>query len=204
MVRTIQILGQLLKNFPGSLTATEKIHIVEDGFNLGLRGLSFMMQAFEEGRDELIEFVSERVARRYGKDANDEELRRRVRSGLFWLVRLNVFGMIKLISHGVGAKGEENTYRKVVTQMDTNAAKLIEVSIGLDTLKIPRRRILELHNEFKEDIFNKHLLASLVARHLYLFDAPNNIKDELCKRLGIEVQQIDRIDAVLGEHSKRV
>ena len=178
--------------------------IVENSFNLGLRGLSFIIRSFESGKDEYIDMVTTRLSKRYGTDSNSEQLKSKVRSALFWLLRMNIVGILKFISHGVGAKGEESTYKKVVEQMDTNAAKLLEVSIGLDTLRIPRKRILELHTEFADDVLNKHLLASLVTRHLYLFDVPNNVKDELCKRLEISVQQIDRVSGASGDHTKRV
>jgi hypothetical protein len=204
MIRTILVLGQVLKNFPGSLTAIEKFNVVNAGLNLGLRGLSFILKTFEEGKDELVQFLAERVAEKYGGSPTDEMLKKGVRNGLFWLVRLNVFGMIKLISHGLGAKGEDTTYTKVVSSVGTKAARLIDVSISLDTLKVPRHKIFELHEEFRGDVLNQHLLASLVVRHLYLFPVPHNVKDELCRKLGIAVEKLDRAEGALGEHTKRI
>lgn len=196
MVRTLQILGQLLKNFPGSLTATEKLSIVENGFHLGLRGIGFILDAFEAGKDDLVEFISSRVAQRYGGEPTDEIFKQRLRGAIFWLVNMNTFGMIKLISHALGAKGEDTTYTNAVKKIGTNAAKLIEVSVTLDTLKIPKRKILKLNEELKDDFLCRHLLASLVARHLYLFEVPNNVKDELCQKLDIGVQGVDKKDAL--------
>jgi hypothetical protein len=204
MVRTLLVLGQVLKNFPGSLTASEKFDVVNAGFGLGLRGLSFLLKTLEEGKEELVQFFVERFAEKYGGSPNDELLKKQVRSGLFWLVRLNIFGMIKLMSHGLGAKGEETTYAKVVSTFGTKAARLVDVSISLDTLKVPRKKILALHEELGDDVLNKHLLASLVVRHLYLFPVPHNVRDELCRKLGIAVEKLDRAEAALGEHAKRV
>lgn len=203
-IKTVQVLGQVLKNFPGSLTATQKFNVVNEAITLGLRGLAFFLQIFDEGKEDMFRFFEERVAQRFGGSPSDEELQRRVRNGLFWFVRVTIFGTIKLISHGVGAKGEEATYSKVVGALGTNAAKLLEISIALDTLKIPKQKILHLYAEFKDDLLNRHLVESLVARHLYLFPVPNNVKDELCRKLGIAVEKLDRIEGALGEHTKRI
>src|SRR5207244_13495154 len=128
MVRTILVLGQVIKNFPGSLTAQEKFDVVHAGFNLGLRGLSFILKTLEDGKDELVQFFAERIAKKYGGSPNDESLRKKVRLGLFWLVRMNIFGMIKLVSHGLGAQGEATTYTEVVSAVGTKAARLVDVS----------------------------------------------------------------------------
>ena len=55
-----------------------------------------------------------------------------------------------------------------------------------------------------DDLLNQHLLASLVVRHLYLFPVPQNVKDELCRKLGIAVEKLDRAEAAFGEHTKRI
>jgi hypothetical protein len=204
MVKTIQVLGQVLKNFPGSLTAEEKFNVVSEAITLGLRGLGFFLKIFDDGKEEMFHFFEERLASKIGTNPGDEELRRRVRSGLFWFVRLSIFGMIKLISQGVGAKGEEATYNKVVGALGTTAVKLLDVSFALDTLHVPKHKILKLQSEFKNDLLNRHLLGSLVLRHLYLFPVPSNVKDELCRKLGIAVEKLDRMEAVLGEHTKRI
>ncbi|MBK8039359.1 MAG: metallophosphoesterase [Verrucomicrobiaceae bacterium] len=204
MIRTIQVLGQVLKNFPGSLTAHEKLSVVEEAFSLGLRGLSFIMDEVESGKDDLVNFIAKRVAAKYDLEVTDREVMDRVREGIFWLLRLNVFGMIKLISQGVGAKGEESTYQRVVEKMNSPAAKLVNVSISLDTLSIPKRSILLLRDELKNDVFNTHLLSSLVAHHFYLFDAPKSIRQELCQKLNISIKSLVQADAVLGDQIKRV
>lgn len=204
MIRTIQVLGQVLKNFPGSLTAVEKFTIVDEGVSVGLRGLAFFLKLMEDEKEDIFRFFEERVALRFGGSPNDEELKKRVRAGLFWFLRLGIFGMIKLISHALGAKGEEATYAKVVSARNTPALRLIDISIALDTLQIPKHKILKLYDDLRDDVLNRHLVESLVARHLYLFPVPNNVKDELCRKLGIAVEKLDRLEAALGGHTKRI
>ena len=171
-MRTMQVLGQVLKNFPGSLTAAEKFNIVNEVFGLGLRGLGFILNSMEEGEEELVKFFAERIARKSGADPADRKLQAHVKRSLFSIIRLIVFGMVKLVSQSVGSEGEEKTYSEVVKSINSTAARLIDISIDLDTLKIPKKKLLALQDDVSKDIFNKDLLTSLVMQHLYLYRVP--------------------------------
>ena len=203
-MRTMQVLGQVLKNFPGSLTAAEKFNIVNEVFGLGLRGLGFILNSMEEGEEELVKFFAERIARKSGADPADRKLQAHVKRSLFSIIRLIVFGMVKLVSQSVGSEGEEKTYSEVVKSINSTAARLIDISIDLDTLKIPKKKLLALQDDVSKDIFNKDLLTSLVMQHLYLYRVPSNVKDELRRRFDIRVETVNTAEWTTGAIVKRV
>lgn len=57
--RTIDILGQLLRNFTGSLKGNEKIRLLKTTYRLSLRTIEFMVAHFRSISDEFIEQLAE-------------------------------------------------------------------------------------------------------------------------------------------------
>ncbi|MDP0491720.1 MAG: metallophosphoesterase [Verrucomicrobiota bacterium JB023] len=189
MIRTITVLGQLLKNFPGSLDGDDKVRIARDSYELGLRGLSKVVSWMEEGKDEWIKFLEKRISSRTGTKLTPDELRSSIRVSLASLVEMNIFGVIKLVSLSLGAEGQEVVFDEVNDEINSNASNLIGLSISLDTLKLPKERILELEQEFSGDVICSNILRSLVAQHFYLFPENRGIRDEICAKLDINVMK---------------
>ena len=187
MMKTIQVLGQLLKNFPGSLTSAEKTVIVQDSFELGLRGLAKFLGWLGDDESELVEYVAGKLSEQNGDLKIDEAVRKKIKKSIFWLVEMNVHGLVKLISRGVGAEGEEEIYRDVIDSLGSKSSRLIGVSIGLDTMKIPKNEIFNLNKEFQNDPLCLNVLRSLVAQHFYLFRGDTRLRDEICAKMEIKV-----------------
>ncbi len=185
MVRMIMVLGQILKNFPGSLTGDEKTRLVQDTFNLSLRGLSTFLGWFQEGKSEFVDYVLRRITSKNKEIEINDKLRDQVTKSLFWLMEMNILGLIRVTSSGVGAEGEEETFHEVTEEIGSNAAQLINVSISLDTLKVPQREVFRLNEKFSNDILCSNLLKSLIAQHFYLYPEDQGIRDKVCSKLGI-------------------
>lgn len=201
MVRTVVVLGQLVKNFP-ALKADHKYSLVLAAFETSLRGLNAVMEQLNSGRDELAKMISEQVTKRQ-PGLQRPEIEGVVKGSLFWIFEANVFALIRLVSGAVGVIGEEATFEKVVRKLDSKSSKLISVSIGLDTLRIPQNVILRLKDTLKGDLFNQHLLRGLVANHLYLFPVKQSVRDEICEKLGIVVGDAEKRDKALGYRHKK-
>jgi hypothetical protein len=202
MIRTVVVLGQLVKNFP-ALDADYKFSLVRGAFETSLRGLNAVLNKIRDGEEGLAKIIAEKISEK-SAGLPRVELEGAVKASLFWIYEANVFGLVRLVSGAVGAIGEESTYKKVVTEIDSIAGKLIGVSIGLHTLRIPRNEILELKDELKGDLFNQHILRGLVANHLYLFPVPQGARQEICDKLNIVIGDSEKRERALGyRHGKK-
>ena len=56
-MKTLQILGQILKNHPGNIEAARKEEIARECYQLGFRILGSVNRLLEEGRAELVDHV---------------------------------------------------------------------------------------------------------------------------------------------------
>lgn len=217
-LRTLEVLGQLVKNFPGSLHGEDKLALVRECYALGLRTVSMLFDLFQRDIEGFVDFVYDRLVEKH-PDINDvEDLKKKVRKFMFWMIENASFGMVKRISRAVGHSQLGEIYREVREQDDTNAFALIDIAIRLENLGFPEDRLKELAQRFgpekvtipthagkkskkmlptqpiSKDPFCDRILKQLVVEHFYLFPTREKTKQKVCAALQIEMQSIRRTE----------
>jgi hypothetical protein len=123
--------------------------------------------------------------------------------GVFYLFsEWLTFDMLKRISHAVGAFELVPTHREVLKANPTNAFKLVDASVKLDSVKFPTKDVLALKDDFKRSVFCGRLLKNLVVHHLYLFPTEYRIKAKICNALDIPIQTVEAKDAARPTHKR--
>lgn len=128
-LRTLEVLGQLVKNFPGSLVGNDKYALVSECYALGLRTISMLFDVFQQDVEGFVDLVVDRVIDRHPEVADREELKKKMSQFMFWMIESASFGMLKRISQAVGHSQLVETYREVKDDSCTNAAALIDCEI---------------------------------------------------------------------------
>src|SRR5205823_8092436 len=133
-LRTLEVLGQIVKNFPGSLIGTDKFGLVKECYELGLRTVSMILDVFQKSSADFIDSVLDRVldnnpqlrdSRRW------QELRKKLQCFAFFMIECCCFNIVKRISQAVGHSQLGETYREVREGLDWNSVALIDISIQL-------------------------------------------------------------------------
>ena len=201
-LRTLEVLGQLIKNFPGSLPGTVKFDLVKDCYSLGLRTTEMILGTLRENSDGIVAAVVELVRDRYPKLEDKEKIATRVRGLLYWLTEGVCFGMLKRLSHAVGHSALEETYREVREDMRTNSVALIDMSVKLDTLNFPMKNLKELRKEFRSNLFCDRLLKRLVVHYLYIFPTTERLKQQICAELDIPIRRLRGLDIATKDQKR--
>jgi len=184
--KTLQILGQILKNFGGGIVGPTKVDITSACYNLGLRTLGSLFQTIKASTAEAVDAFIEDLRAEH-KELNDDELRDRARSGLFGLMYMTSYGTIKRISYAVGAPVLMPTFDMVRQSDPTPAKKLVHAALQLDQAKgFPRREIATLYREIASNMTAVTLLRSMVRHHFYLFSVPYDTMQKVCTDLEIK------------------
>ncbi|MGD9746634.1 MAG: metallophosphoesterase [Verrucomicrobiales bacterium] len=194
-IRTLEVLGQLVKNFPGSLKGTEKHDLIKEAYSLGLRTVSMLFDAFQADPEGLIDFVVDRVIDQHPNVKDRGELKKRVRLFMYWLVEASSLGLVKRISQAVGHSQLGETYSDLRGEKDSNALALIDISIQLDNLGFPEDELNRLKKRFSGNLFCDRVLRQLAVQHFYLFPTKESTKQRVCSTLGIEIGSIRKIEA---------
>jgi hypothetical protein len=188
--RTLQILGQVLKNFPGTIEAERKKEIAEACYALGLRTLGALYGLLRERRDEyLLELIE--TIREEDPDLTERELSERAQRSMYTLTHIAGYATIRRISSAIGSPYLAPIYEAIFENHATPAVALVNTSIQLDQdVRLPERRIAHLAEELKRNPYARHILTSLVVNHFYMYDVPFDVKQKVCAALEIKYKPL--------------
>jgi hypothetical protein len=185
--RTLQILGQMLRNFTGSLPKELKLEITNECYSLGMRILSFVFYFSGIQLDELRQYVGSLVAERTGI-CDMAELATRTDLAIIWMSCVAAFGCIKRVSYAVGHSDLSKTYGRVLAANKTLATEMIDATIKLDHFdRMPEAELRGIAAKVKENSFAAHVMRDLVADYLYLYEHDAKVMQTLGSMWRIKV-----------------
>jgi hypothetical protein len=169
-LKTLQILGQVLRNFTGSLEGPLKLSITTECYELGLRALTAILSFASSDIEGMRQYLGSLIAERTGI-TDSEELATKADDAIVWLGTACAFGMVKRISYAVGHSDLTNTYRRILENAGNLSIQVVDAAIKLDHFdRIPEKELNKLEPKVKKNYFAYSVIRDLVADHLYLYD----------------------------------
>lgn len=185
--KTIQILGQILRNFAGSLKGQPKLELAEECYSLGLRVLKFMFDAVEADQEDIVQFLAEFLRSRHPAWSY-ERLTDQVASLLFNLLQGLAFVVVKHISDSVGSYKLSMTFDELLGEADMMSYRFIDLSIRLDYYHgFPNKEVFQLYKDVQRNPFSPHLLRHLVWYYFYIYPARHSLRKSVCAKLDIKL-----------------
>jgi len=187
-LKMIDLLGEITKNYSGSLEGEIKIDLIKETYVIGLKTIKSLVGFFEENHEQITKEL-EKVIVKKGHTSQDK-INEDIANMIFSLSRIVTIGAIRRIAKAVGSKDLKEIYEEILAEDKTNLAiQLITHAIMLDiSPNIKIDAIEELHKKLKKE--NNKLtdstLQNLVLEHLYMYDIDFNTKQSICKKLDIE------------------
>jgi len=186
--KTIQILGQILRNYAGSLRADLKTEIATNAYSLSLRVIKFMFQMIEEGQQELIEVLANIVRTRH-PEWSGERLASEVEGMVFNLSEGLAFVVVKHVSDSLGDERLSITFNDILAASTNISYQFIDVSLRLDYYRgFPSNELFKLFKSVRKSPFASQLVRHLAWYHFYLYPVRYDVRESACKRLGIKLQ----------------
>lgn len=188
--KAIGVMGQILKNFPGSLGAGVKEKLVASCYDLGMRALRGYLDVFQEHRAEARE-AFEALVKARRPDLGLEEARRLADQTLEGMIRLGCFGSIRSVAQAVGSQELRETYAAVLRERPVPSVKLIDVAISLDhDGRFPEGLVADLARDLKDPGVPKWILQCLMIEHFYCFPVSVKIKQRMCEALDVPFKSV--------------
>lgn len=190
--KTIQVLGQALRNFPGGLSGDFKETIAEECYLLSLRTMSMILGLLEKSSQELFSiFVSN--LQQAGHEGNSEsalvqpDLAKRAEELIYFLTMGITAFLLRHVSTSVGSEILKPTYSALEKKHSDNlAVKLIDLAIKLDFFQhCPIGEIEGIEPLTKKNDFARNLLRLFVIEHFSMNDTPIQQKQRVCDLLEI-------------------
>ncbi|MEK4444125.1 MULTISPECIES: metallophosphoesterase family protein [unclassified Niallia] len=201
--KMIELIGQILKNYYGSMKGEEKKNLCSEAFTIGLRTANSIIGDLKNNKDSLIEFITDLIISKEG-DANlsNEEITKRSKRILYNMSKLVISGTIMKVSLSVGSKELDETLRKVEDVLDINSARLINAAIKLEHYdQFPYDDIKNLYKLLNDNKIGQDLLRDFVKRHLYMFKTDFKEQQKICSSVGIQYKPQSMYRITTAENS---
>ena len=186
-LKTLQIMGQVLRNFAGSLRKGLKLEIARSAYGLGLRTLNAVLRIGESNLEELRSYMAALI--REHRAFDDRELEQKADQAVVWLTRRIAYGFVKRISFAVGHPMLEETYKDVLTEEgERTCIRLVDLSVKLDHFtRFPEDEVLAMWEKLRaKNFFSSTVLRDMVANYLYLFPLEYETRQRVGSKLQIE------------------
>lgn len=187
-IKALQVLGQILRNFSGSLRSELKNEITRECFDTALRVLNGFYQSLERH----FEVTLTALADMFGQNFSELPERKRVdvaKEFVFFITELMCLATFRRISSAVGSEKLIRTYEDLERSYNNRATRFVQLSLRLDHCKrFPEKRVTELWKEVKDDIFGITLLRMIIAEHFHFFPRPFQTRQRVCEMIGISYQ----------------
>lgn len=179
--KTLDLLGQVVRNFPGSVPAETKKEIVKSTYFLGLRMTTAALQYIVYSVDELRSLLSESTS-----EGERAKIVAQVDQLMLLLGEFMVTSLFKQISQSVGLDRLAETYHDVLEENRGNmAVRLIDLSIKLDHFgEFPDKEVRTIHQDLADRFFPLEVLRNLVIMHFMMFHVDYRIRQSIGQLLG--------------------
>jgi len=190
--KIIEILGEIIKNYSGSLDGPIKEDLIRLVYKVGLRSIKTFINVFEEQHEQIVIEI-ERIIRKKNLVTEDKIIEA-IYSSIFAIASNISTDIIKKISKAVGSKDLLHIFDRINDKTDNISYEILKHGVSLEfSGYLKDDKIIKMHENFKK---SKNLLAdstlkSLVLDHIYMFETSHAKKASLCKKLDIS-SEVDK------------
>jgi len=189
-LKTIQILGQFLKNFPIDLGKAKKDRIITSSCGLAARVLGFQLKMIGENKTAVLKEMIFLI-KSQRPDFLEERLKGQAVNAIVSLSELICFGIISRLSYSLGSGELMNTYERYFGNSDAPFMRLTYTAILLDNYSsFPSEYISDDCNRFQKEPFSFRLLQMLVGRHMFRFPVDFKIRQRMSHILRLDYKNI--------------
>ena len=181
-LRSIEVVGQIVKNRQGSLPKTKIKHLVKEMYNTAFRTISYFGAFIESEKTQLIDDV----VKNKKEGVSNDEIKKKIDS-FFEVTSLNfcLFVFSKVIN-AVGNKELRGTFTEIAKELDTPAAKLVSFSIiSFFTSKIAITELEELVKELRDNPVAMSIIRARVRSFLYNNHVPINERQKIINTVNL-------------------
>ena len=192
--KTVELIGQLLRNYYGSLRISTKVSLGHDAIDLGLRALFSYFELLISEDFEILDVLIE-MRREYEEEnvkasarKSDKELERWSRDFAFALLRVIARSIVGKVADSLGTDQLKPTLEALVPEDASLAYKMVEVAALLDgPASIPKDKIDRIAKEVKNNPLGFHVLRDLVAQRVYRYPIDYKEKQWLVEKLSFSI-----------------
>ncbi|MBU1884164.1 hypothetical protein KKB80_07900 [bacterium] len=187
--KMIEILGEIIKNYSGSLEGYTKLTLIQEVYSVGLRSQKMLIEFIENNHELLLEEIKEIIAKKqYVTEDKKNEAAAEIVFGMVSSITTNI---VKKIAKAVASQDLKKIYQMILQDDKDNIAKqLITQAIELDYRSgLNSKEIEKIHKKLiaENNRITDATLKRLVLEHIYMYDIEYSKKQSICEKLDISI-----------------
>jgi hypothetical protein len=191
--KSLELLGQLSRNYYGSLKADQKSELIEEAISAPLRGIGAVFSVLNKNPDETLELIKTAITNKISdsQDIDDKKVDQFAREALFNLMGNISYGFIKKIASSIGNVNLMPVIEGLTQRVDTNAHKLIYLATKLDMGNyVTPESVKKLIQTIEQNALSSTLTKALILNYLYMYEVKDDVVQKLCKVADINYKPI--------------
>ena len=180
--KTMEVLGQILQNYPSDIDGDFKVQIIEELHKLAMRSIQAIVETMGYMEDSLITSVMERAAQEQ-KVFNRDEVAKATRYVLTMLISGMVRGMINVVASSLNSPLLLPAATEALSKDNAISARLVIQELKLNFLKTPNYEELErLQSDLEKsnDQFAQFVLSKIAAHYLRYNICDFKLRNKMC------------------------
>lgn len=186
--KIIEILGQIVINYYGSINKEKKTIVIDEICSLGMRSL----RALLDDLTNCIEGIKNQVEKTIDKKniINAVQQEKSLNELIYRIEEMFVFIFIKKICDSLSCKKLFISTDKIAERNNNPVGKIISTGVRLNFPKeFNLEKMPDIDRGFDGNYLAKRLLRLLTIEHLYKFEVDYKIKQKVCDKLDIKVKR---------------
>lgn len=191
--RISEVIGQILKNYSGSILGEMKQNLLNSAYLVSLRAGNKLIEIIRSERDELISFIAEKIIEDgIIKTNNQKDVETAAKQMVFKFVEMICFSIIQKSVKDTGTSALKKTYEAISDKDISTVMKLIISGSYLENMHINPSRgyIYGVFVESDKNLMVKSILKNMVAKYMYLFEMPINERQQIASKFEIEYDPV--------------
>lgn len=201
--RTIQTLGQILRDAPGSIGARTKQELAQAAYSLGLRLLGKWFLLARTHRDALLVDLTRALKEIHPEEVTQDDFEPQVRRWLYRLCVAAVAAEMRHISNSLGTEMLLPTFERLAQRhLSSNPAYgTIDAAIRLDLHgAFPKAHLSEMAKRLKASPLGFAVLQAIVVHHLRVF--PRSVGDRQFTQTTLDIRVIRNSDVLAADRKR--
>lgn len=191
--RISEVIGQVLKNYSGSILGETKRELLESAYNVSLRGGSKLIEIVKSEKNELVSFISEKIIEDGVIETTDQnEVEKASKRIVFRFVEMICFSVIQKCIKDTGSGALKVSYDNLISSDLSMVKKLIISGSYLETMYVnPSDSYLsEVFENTNKNLLAKSILQQMVAKYMYLFELPFHQRQKIADNFKIKYDPV--------------
>lgn len=185
--KMIDIIGQILKNYYGSMSGKDKFLLCEEMFKLGFRINYAFIDDLTQHSEMIIHFISSVIIDKKLESSSERatKLARRIVYNIGGLISLS---SISRIVFSVGTSDLETTFTKVNESMACNSVELAYIFIKMEYYNtFPYTEVKRMYQKNKNNKIVVQILQNMVKRYLYMYETNRSERQKISDLVGMKI-----------------